>query len=63
MLPSHLGERDVERGTLVRVLPKLTLRSGDLWLLYPSSRQVPRKVIAFRDELILALKKRPLLAA
>jgi DNA-binding transcriptional LysR family regulator len=61
MLPTFVGEPHVVSGDLVRVLPrtKIALGSG-LVLLYPSSGTVPRKVMAFRDFLLEALKARPI---
>jgi DNA-binding transcriptional LysR family regulator len=59
VLPSYLAADDVERGALVPVLPRVTLRAFDLYLVYPQ-RQLPRKAIAFRDAIIAGLRRRPL---
>ncbi|MEO5728245.1 MAG: LysR family transcriptional regulator [Byssovorax sp.] len=60
ILPTFLAEFDVAAGALVRVLPRWTMRTGDLWVLSPASRHAPRKVTAFSDFVIAALKARPL---
>ena len=57
ILPTFVADQEVLRGQLVRVLPRWNAPSGDLWLLYPSARQVPRKVCAFRDFVAAALKQ------
>jgi len=57
ILPTFVADQEVLRGQLVRVLPRWNAPSGDLWLLYPSARQVPRKVCAFRDFVAGALKQ------
>lgn len=33
----------------MRVLPQLRLRGATLYVLYPSARQLPARVAAFRD--------------
>lgn len=60
-LPTVLTRDDVAAGRLVRVLPKVTTPSGALYVVYPPSKHVPRKVIAFRDYLIEQLARLPLL--
>ena len=60
ILPTYLAEADVAAGALVRVLPRWTARTGDLWILSPAARHTPRKVTAFRDFAIESLKARPL---
>jgi DNA-binding transcriptional LysR family regulator len=60
VLPSYLAAPLVAAGELVRVLPGFRLRAEGFVLLYPSSGQVPRKVVAFRDLLVETLKDRPL---
>jgi DNA-binding transcriptional LysR family regulator len=62
VLPSFLAEPDVERGALVHVMPKWLLRTGDLWFVCPSGRQIPRKVVAFRTFVVAELAKRPALS-
>jgi DNA-binding transcriptional LysR family regulator len=60
VLPTYLAQADVAAGALVRVLPRWTTRTGDLWILSPAARHTPRKVTAFRDFVIESLKARPL---
>src|SRR5687767_2111084 len=55
LLPSFLGQAHLSSGALVRVLPRVSHPGGHLVLLYPKSRHVPRKVIAFRDFLLETL--------
>ncbi len=62
ILPSFLAESDVASGALVPVLPKWVLRTGDLWFVCPSGRQIPRKVTAFRAFVIEQLATRAALA-
>ncbi len=57
ILPTFLADQEVSSGQLVRVLPRWNARSGDLWVLYPSARLVPRKVSAFRDFLVDTLSR------
>ena len=60
-LPSTVAEDYVRAGMLVPVLPRTEWKgAGGLFLVYPSSGQVTRKVIAFRDFLLDWLKMRPL---
>ena len=49
IMPSFLANTAVAEGTLQRVLPDWSRPSGTLYVVYPSSRHTPRKVIAFRD--------------
>jgi DNA-binding transcriptional LysR family regulator len=42
------------------VVPKFQESGGHLMIVYPSARNVPRKVTAFRDMLVEALTVRPL---
>ena len=60
-LPTFLASEDVAGGRLVRVLPRLSLRSGAVYLVHPPSKHVPRKVTAFRDYLLERLATHPLL--
>jgi DNA-binding transcriptional LysR family regulator len=53
LLDALFTERDLADGTLVRVLPRYSLRgSGGLYLVHPATRHLPRKVAMFRDFLI-----------
>jgi len=49
VMPSFLTTQSVADGTLQRVLPAWSRSSATLWFVYPASRHLPRKVIAFRD--------------
>jgi DNA-binding transcriptional LysR family regulator len=49
VLPHVNCADDVARGRLVRVLPELYARGASLFVLYPSSKNVPARVTAFRD--------------
>jgi DNA-binding transcriptional LysR family regulator len=51
-LPSFQATRSLADGSLQRVLPGWHRLSATLWLVYPASRHVPRKVLAFRDFLL-----------
>lgn len=49
VLPSFAAARDVAEGHLVRVLPDWKRTAGTLYVVYPVSPHVPKKVIVFRD--------------
>lgn len=49
MLPSFSAARDVAEGQLARVLPGWSRAAGLLYVVYPVSKHVPKKVLAFRD--------------
>lgn len=49
LLPAFSAARDLAEGHLVRVLPGWSRAAGTLYVVYPVSRHVPKKVIAFRD--------------
>ena len=59
-MPAFLAREDVSAGRLSRVLPRHTRRGGGFVLLYPKARQVPRKVVAFRDFVVEYTSVRPL---
>jgi len=54
ILPHINSAADEHSGRLVRVLPEYHLRGATLYLLYPSIRNVPTRVTAFRDFIIEA---------
>lgn len=58
-----MAEPHVAAGQLVRVLPKWSIRSGDLWFVSAGARHLPRKVTAFREFVIEALRGGPLAPA
>ncbi len=60
MLPGFIAATDVAAGRLERVLPRYEGPSAPLYAAYPSGRHLPRKVTAFRDFLVQALRARPL---
>jgi DNA-binding transcriptional LysR family regulator len=59
-LPTFLAREDVERGHLVRLLPRQTRRTGTLYLVYPKTTNLAKKVSAFRDYVIAHLAAHPL---
>lgn len=54
ILPCINCVADEASGRLVRVLPELKMRGATLYLLYPSARNLPARVTAFRDHVIEA---------
>lgn len=60
VLPTFLLQEDLAAGRLQRVLPRLSLGSGSLYLMHPPSQHVPRKVTAFRDHLLAYFVAHPL---
>jgi DNA-binding transcriptional LysR family regulator len=60
MLPSFTARDEVAAGRLVRVLPKVELTKGALYLVHAPSQHVPRKVTAFRDYFLEYLATSPL---
>ena len=61
-LPTFLVDAELASGALVRVLPRWNIVSGNLWIVWPGGRHLPRKVCAFRDFLLSALEAKPLAA-
>ncbi|MDB4927595.1 MAG: Transcriptional regulator, LysR family protein [Myxococcaceae bacterium] len=51
-LPSFSGAVDVDEGRLVRVLPDWEMPMSPIWLVYPATKHIPRRVKAFRDFLL-----------
>lgn len=57
MLPSFVAQRSVREGLLEEVaIAGVTLSSGALVMVYPSQRRPPKKVSAFRDFMVEALR-------
>jgi DNA-binding transcriptional LysR family regulator len=54
LLPHINASADEVSGRIVRVLPELKARGASLYLVYPSARNVPTRVTAFRDFVIEA---------
>jgi DNA-binding transcriptional LysR family regulator len=60
VLPAFLAKADVAAGLLVRLLPKLSMRSGTLYFVHARAQNVPRKITAFRDYLVEYVAAHPL---
>ncbi|MET0391391.1 MAG: LysR substrate-binding domain-containing protein [Polyangiales bacterium] len=60
MLPTFLADADVASGALVRVLPRWVEHTGHVYLVYPSRKHTPSRVVLFRDYVLEALRTRPL---
>lgn len=58
VLPRFLGDPEVARGRLVRLLPAWSVLSGHIWFMTPGGREVSRAVSRFRDLLIESLAMR-----
>jgi DNA-binding transcriptional LysR family regulator len=56
LLPTFVAEADVVAGGLVRILPRYERFAGNLYVVSPAAKHVPRKVTAFR-ELVLEMLK------
>lgn len=52
LLPTFLVRDQLAAGTVVRVLPRVSVSAGGLYLAYPPTQHVPRKVSALRDFLV-----------
>jgi DNA-binding transcriptional LysR family regulator len=52
LLPAPVAARDLADGTLTRVLDAWSAPLGALFVVYPSSKHLPPKVVAFRDFLV-----------
>ncbi|MCP3098686.1 LysR substrate-binding domain-containing protein [Myxococcus sp. K15C18031901] len=59
-LPTMLAEPEVAEGRLVPVMPRWSILAGTMWFVSTAERHMPRKVSAFRDFLMEALRQRPL---
>lgn len=60
VLPTFLAAAEVTAGNLVCALPRWSVPTGHLWLVTPSGRNPPRKVVAFRDFVMETLRARML---
>jgi DNA-binding transcriptional LysR family regulator len=58
LLPQLVCAPDEQSGRLVRVLPDVRAEGASLYVVYPSAKQVPSRVTAFRDFLAEALAAR-----
>jgi len=58
LIETLFAEKDVADGRLVSVFPRHRVNAGGLYLVYPASRHLPRKVAAFRDLVVEVVKAR-----
>jgi DNA-binding transcriptional LysR family regulator len=58
LLPTFVAEADVLAGRLVRIVPRFERPAGNLHIVTPAAKHVPRKVTAFRDLVLEMLKAR-----
>jgi DNA-binding transcriptional LysR family regulator len=63
LIPTFLVRDRVAAGTIVRVLPRVSVSAGALYLVYPPTRHLPRKVSALRDFLVEHFAVYPLTTA
>jgi len=55
LVPPHINAAgDEASGRIVRVLPEWHARGASLYVVYPSSKNVPARVAAFRDFVVAA---------
>lgn len=59
-LPGFVAADDLQAGTLVAVLPKVTLIGARLYLVQPARKHVPSRVTAFKALILELLRQRPL---
>jgi DNA-binding transcriptional LysR family regulator len=59
-LPYFVAEKDLLSGELVQLLPEWCFKSDQLWVLWSGVENIPRKVTAFRDFVLDALRVRRL---
>jgi DNA-binding transcriptional LysR family regulator len=57
-LPSYFAAEDAAAGRLVQVLPGWRHSASALFVVYPATRHVPRRVAAFRDFLVESFRRR-----
>jgi DNA-binding transcriptional LysR family regulator len=57
LMPRLIVAHDLSAGRLLRVLPAYEMRGAALYLVYPSARQLPARVSAFRDFLTAQCSK------
>jgi DNA-binding transcriptional LysR family regulator len=60
LLPTFLADADVASGALSRVLPGWVVFSSSVLMVHPSSRHLPRKLVAFQELLLELLRQRPI---
>lgn len=57
LIPLEIATDEVEAGRLMRVLPRYSFGSGGLYLVWPSQKLVPARVVAVRELLIEELAR------
>jgi DNA-binding transcriptional LysR family regulator len=57
LVPSEIVTHDVKAGRIVRVLPKYGTPGGGVYVVWPSQKLVPARVVAVREMLIEELTK------
>jgi DNA-binding transcriptional LysR family regulator len=57
LLPQINCAADVASGRLVRVLPEVHARGASLYVVYPSAKNVPARVTAFRDFVVAEFRR------
>lgn len=62
LVSTFLMREHVASGTVVRVLPRVSVSAGGLYLVHPPARHVPRKVSTLRDFLVDHFARHPLAA-
>ena len=58
LLPTFMARPDVLAGALVRIFPRFERQAGNVYVVAPAARHVPRKVTAFRELLVEMLRAR-----
>ncbi len=56
LLPSFVSGPDVLAGSLVRIVPRFERQAGNVYVVTPAAKHVPRKVTAFRDLVVEMVK-------
>jgi DNA-binding transcriptional LysR family regulator len=56
-LPIEIVRKDVKAGRLIRLLPAYALRGSGLYVVWPSQRLLPARVVLVRDFLVAELTK------
>ena len=57
LLPSETVRKDEQAGRLIRLLPSYALRGTGLFIVWPSQRLLPARVVLVRDFLVAELSK------
>jgi len=60
LISPFLVREQVAAGSVVRVLPRISVSAGALYLVHPPTRHLPRKVSTFRDFLVEYFARNPL---